>query len=263
MGLFSRRRRDQVTQQSAQRSFGIDRGVPDLARPTHALLHVLDHDVVLVQRGKLTVDVEPVGAEPYRTTLFHDLDVDIVSEIVVGTTVPGIVDLDAPDHVVLLEPAGGVDLPMVEPELAQARLDRDARTVELGRRYPTPSVAQLRGELSPGSRVSAHEAARFRLRLLTLLEARELGARATEDPAWMQASNRLSGQRVGMDTRVIHDAAESIGHIRHVAPGGRDLDEQIPMNMLLSIWQSENSGADPALVATVLAPWEQVLGPIG
>lgn len=266
MGFFSRKRRSKQAEPAAPvQRISIDRGVPDLQRPVHAVVHVLDEEWVDDATGRLTVDVEPVGSPPWRDTLFFDRRPDLVEGVVQGYSVPGLVDLDHPEHLVLLEPPGGVDLPRVEADLAQARVERDARTAELLRRYPVPAVARLRALLTPGTQVGAAQAARFRASLITLQEAQAV-VRLAQDQGevWKRASGRLQGLR-RMDHEVLKDAAECFSHVGHVAPGGRDLDEQVLMNLLLTIKQVEESGLstqDQALVPVVLGPWEQVLGPV-
>jgi hypothetical protein len=263
VGFFSRKRQGRRGS-PVPSVVTVDRGVPDLERPIHALLHVLNIEWVPDIRGRLSVDVEPVGSAPYRIALPYDRHVDIVSGVVVGFTVPGLTDAAHPERVILLEPPGGPDLPLVEEDLARARLERDARTEELSRRYPAPSVSGLRQLLSPGSVVPAFQAARFRARLTTSHEARALVHSAMEAGiTWKEASDRLQGLRT-MASEVHRDAAECFSHVDDVAPA-EDLDEQVLMNMLLTIRQVDQTTLQPqdqALAQVVLEPWERILGPV-
>jgi hypothetical protein len=237
----------------------------------HALLHVLDHqDPILDEPGLFVSDVEPLTAEPYRVELPYASEPDLVAGVVLGYPVPGLVDLDNPRDVVLLEPPGGVDLPLVETDLAEARSQRDARTLELLHRFPSPTVAQLRAlfgdDPSPTAASSPlFPAARFRLHLLTTPEATDLLA-AIDDSGdtWHEANDLLRRHRPGWDSAVYTEAAATVSHLSGVAPGGSRLDEQPLMDLLLALRAKDEAPGtvDELAFVTALHPWIQVLGPL-
>lgn len=209
-------------------------------------------------------DVEPIGRPPHRVDLPYDSDPDLVDGVVLGAPVPGLMDADDPEHVVLLEPPGGVDLPQVETSLANARIERDNRTLELLRRYPVPAAADLRGLLEPGARVGAFEAGRFRLHLLTTPEATEMLSRIGDDGVdWKKAR-----QAIGMRHPLWNDdssylAADALGHLSLVAPGGGRIDVQPLMDMLLALRRLDKAPglAGSGTMETLMRPWVRVLGP--
>lgn len=264
MGIFSRSRSGRSRPGSADQ-WSLDRGVPVFEHPVHVLLHVLDHDWSLPGRhGRLVADVEPIGRPPYRADLSYDSDPDLVNGVVIGFPVPGLMDADDPGHIGLLEPPGGVDLPQVETSLANARVERDNRTLELLRRYPVPSAADLRSLLEPGGEVAAFEAGRFRLHLLTTVEATELLAQIdADDTAWQRARARLGMRHPLWNDNASYSAADALGHLDLVAPGGGTIDVQPLMDMLLGLRRLDRTPelAGSENLAVLMAPWARVLGP--
>lgn len=244
-----------------------DVGVPDLADPAHARVKSLGMADGRRGDGGWVVDVLVPGRESVRGTIRSGTKPGGLGGLVIRFDVPAIVDLADPERILLLEPPCGPDLPLVEPDMQRVRDARDLRTSALGLRYPPPSTARLFSLMAPTAS-AVHplwDAMRFRMGLMTTTEARAVldGIRADGDD-WSDAYARgnPAGYLLGSDFFV--PQAECLSHLRNIAPGGGDIDEQPLMTIGLAVLLRELRPdlVDPQLFARLVRPFVDVCGPI-